>query len=153
MSRAKPGSAGFDPRAALAEVDVASGAMVHSTEAPRGFVLALVLVISTFLALFGVASWQVLLGIAVLVVPLGVRYLLVMRKRPKPRPVLSHSGPYVLNAFLLMFVMQSGRFWEPGSWWEAAAKWVVIFAICWCAMSRMRAAAIKNRLNANERRV
>ncbi|MGB9035536.1 MAG: hypothetical protein WCC45_13570 [Paeniglutamicibacter sp.] len=154
MSDEKTWPAGIDPREALAEVDGASGAMVHSTEAPRGFMLALVLVISTVMALLGVAPWPALLGIGALLVPMLAWYLLVMRKRPKPRPILSHSGPYVLYAFLLMFVMQAGRFWEPGSWWEVAAKWVVVFAICWYAMSRMRAAAIRNRLkDANERPV
>lgn len=154
MSDEKSWPAGIDPREALAEVDGASGAMVHSTEAPRGFVLALVLVMSTVMALLGVASWPILLGVGSLAVPLLAWRLLVMRKRPKPRPILSHSGPYVLNAFLLMFVMQAGRFWEPRSWWEVAAKWVLVFAICWYAMCRMRTSAIRNRLkDANERPV
>ena len=152
MSDEKSWPADIDPRGALAEVDGASGAMVHSTEAPRGFMLALVLVISTVMALLGVAPWPVLLGIGILLVPLLVWYLLAMRARPKPRPILSHSGPYMLHAFLLMLVMQAGRFWEPRSWWEVAAKWVVVFAICWYAMSRMRTSAIRNRLkDANER--
>ncbi|MFL4473718.1 hypothetical protein ACIPVK_06970 [Paeniglutamicibacter sp. MACA_103] len=154
MSDEKSWPAGLDPREALAEVDGVSGAMVHSTEAPRGLMLALVLVVSTIVALVNVISWPALLGVGALLVSLGVWYLLVMRKRPKPRPILSHSGPYVLNAFLLMLVMQAGRFWVPRSWWEVAAKWVVVFAVCWYAMSRMRAAAIKSRLeDANERPV
>jgi hypothetical protein len=152
MSDEKTWPAGIDPREALAEVDGASGAMVHSTEAPRGFMLALVLVMSTVMALLGVATWPILLGIGALGAPLLAWYLLAMRARPKPRPILSHSGPYMLYALLLMLVMQAGRFWEPRSWWEVAAKWIVVFAICWYAMSRMRAAAIRNRLkDANER--
>ncbi|EMQ97827.1 hypothetical protein [Paeniglutamicibacter gangotriensis] len=152
MPDESPRTVGFDPRAALAEVDGASGAMVHSTEAPRGFALALVLIISTVIALLGVASWPLLLGIGALLVPLGVWYLVLLRNRPKPRPILSHSGPYMLYALLLMLVMQGGRFWEPESWWEVVAKWIVIFAVSWYSFSRMRTSAINNRLkDANER--
>lgn len=154
MSDEKSWPAGFDPREALAEADGASGAMVRSTEAPRGFMLALVLMISTVMALLGVASWQVLLGIGALAIPLGIWYVLLMRKRPKPRTILSHSGPYMLNVFLLVLVLQGSRFWEALSWLEVFAKWVVVFSICWYATSRMRTSAIKNRLkDANERPV
>ena len=154
MPDENPPTVGFDPRDALAEVDGASGAMVHSTEAPRSFMLAMVLIISTVTALLGVASWPILLVVGALLVPLGVWYLVLMRNRPKPRPILSHSGPYMLNVFLLMLVLQGGRFWEPESWWEVAAKWVVVFAVSLFALSRMRTSAINNRLkDANERPV
>lgn len=41
----------LDPRLALAEIDGASGPMVNSTEGPRGFMLAAVLIVLTILAL------------------------------------------------------------------------------------------------------
>jgi hypothetical protein len=146
-----PWPADFDPREALAEAEGASGAMVKSTEAPGGFTLAVALIISTIMALATVAPWPVLLGVGALVIPLGVWYMLLMRERPKPRPILGHSGPYVLNVLLFMLVVQGGRFWEVRSWWEIAAKWVVVFVISWYAMTRMRTAAIRNRLkDANE---
>lgn len=144
----------LDPRAALAEIDGASGAMVNSTEAPRAFMLAVVLIVSTILALVNAVPWPVLLGVGALLIPLGVWYMLLMRKRPRPRPMLSHSGPYVGNVLLLMLFMQFGLFWEVRSWWEIATKWLVVFAVCWYAMSRTRMVAIRNRLkDANERPV
>lgn len=144
----------FDPRAVLAEVDGVSNAMVNSTEAPRGFMLALVALIATALALITVVPWPVILGLFALGIPLGIWYYLVMRNQPKPRPVTSHSGPYFLSFISFLLVTQLGRFWEPGTWWEVAAKWVVLFGVCWFCTSRMRAATMKNRVqDANERHI
>lgn len=154
MTNQKPWSEDFDPRAVLAEVDGASNAMVNSTEAPRGFMLALVALIATLMALITVVPWSVILGLMALGVPLGIWYYLVMRKRPKPRPVTSHSGPYFLYFLLMLVATQFSRFWEPGTWWEVAAKWLVVFGILWFSMSRMRTATVNNRVkDANERPV
>ncbi|MHA7304096.1 hypothetical protein ACX80E_02445 [Arthrobacter sp. TMN-49] len=152
MVDANPWSANFDPREVLAEADNASNAMVNSTEPPRGFMITLVALIATITALVNVVSWSVILGLAAFVVPLGIWYYLMMRKRPKPRVVLSHSGPYLGYALLLMLVVQFSRFWATGSWGEVAAKWLVTFWICGFCMSRMRTSMMKNRIkDANER--
>lgn len=152
VNEEEPRSEDFDPQALLAEVDDVSHAMVNSTEAPRGFMLALVALIATVMTLITVAPWTVTLGLCALGVPLGIWYHLVMRKRPKPRTVTSHSGPYLLYFLLMLLVTQFSRYWEPGTWWEVAAKWLVVFGICWYSMSRMRTATVNNRVkDANER--
>ena len=46
----------------------------------------------------------------------------------------------------MLLFMLFGRFREVCSWWANAAKWLVVFAVCWYAVSRTRAAAIRNRL-------
>lgn len=85
---------------------------------------------------------------------MGLWYFLVMRKRPKPRPMLHHSGPYLGYGLLFMLVLQFSRFWVTGSWGEAGIKWLVMFGACWFCVSRMRAAAMRNRLrDAHERAV
>ena len=154
VTEEKPRSEDFDPRAVLAEVDGVSSAMVDSTEAPRGFMLVLVALVATAMALATVVPWPVILGLCALGIPLGIWYYLVMRKRPKPRPVTSHSGPYFLYFLLLLLVTQCSRFWEPGTWWEVVAKWLVVFGILWFSMSRMRTATVNHRVkDANERPV
>lgn len=152
VNEEKPRSEDFDARAALAEVDGVSNAMVNSTEAPRGFMLVLVALIATVMALVTVVPWSVILGLFTLGIPLGIWYHLAMRKRPKPRPVTSHSGPYFLSFLLFLLVTQFSRFWEPGAWWEIVGKWLVLFGIIWFSMSRMRTATMNNRVkDANER--
>ncbi|WP_257720356.1 MULTISPECIES: hypothetical protein [Arthrobacter] len=43
---------------------------------------------------------------------------------------------------------------EAFTWWEVGSKWLLMFAVGWFAISRMRAATIKNRLkDASERPV
>ncbi|MFJ6419194.1 hypothetical protein [Paeniglutamicibacter sp. NPDC091659] len=152
VTEEKPRSEDFDPRSVLAEVDGVSNAMVNSTEAPRGFTLVLVALIATVMALITVVPWPAILGLCALGIPLGIWYYLVMRKRPKARPIRSHSGPYFLSFLLFMLVMQFSRFWEPGTWWEVAAKWVVLLGVGWFCMSRMHTATVNNRVkDANER--
>ncbi|WMY78761.1 hypothetical protein [Citricoccus sp. I39-566] len=141
-----------DPRQALAEVDDASSAMANSTDAPRGFMLALVALIATVMTLIGMVSWPVVLGVGALSIPLALWYFLVMRKRPKARPILNHSRSYVGYFLLLILTLQLIRFWEASSWVEAGAKWVLVFGVCWFCISRMRAFAIRDRLkDAHER--
>lgn len=152
MNEEKPRSADFDPRAVLAEVDGASNAMVNSTEAPRGFMLVVAALIATVMALLTVVPWSVIVGLCALGIPLGIWYYLVMRKRPKPRPVTRHSGPYFLSFLLFLLVTQFSRFWEPGAWWEITVKGLVLFGITWFSMSRMRTATVNNRVkDGNER--
>lgn len=114
--------------------------------------LILVALIATTMALITVVPWPAIIGLAALGIPLGIWYYLVMRKWPKPRTITSHSGPYFLSFIMLLLVTQISRFWEPGTWWEVAAKWLVVFGILWFCMSRMRTAAMNNRVkDANER--
>lgn len=55
---------------------------------------------------------------------------------------------------LLMLALQGSRFWEAFTWWEVGSKWLLMFAVGWFAIARMRAATIKNRLkDASERPV
>lgn len=152
MAENKPRSEDFDPREMLAEIDGTSTAMVDSTEAPRSFMFTLLALITTVIALLNVVSWPIILGLSTLFIPLGVWRYLLMRKRPKPRPILKHSGPYMGYVLLLILFLQSSRFWEAESWGEVGVKWLVLFGILWLCMSGMRAATIKNRLkDANER--
>lgn len=125
-------------REALAEIDGAFSDMVNSTEAPRGFMVALVLLLAAILALAKIASWPVVFGLVALLAPLGLWYWLVRWKPPKPRTVLSRSGPYV--GYALVLLMQASMFWE------VFAKWIVLVADCWFGVSRMRTTAISNRL-------
>lgn len=154
MATEKPWSKDFDPRQALADVDGASSAMVSSTDAPRGFMFSFVALFATVITLINVVSWSVIIGLSALSIPLGLWYYLVMRNRPKPRAVLSHSGPYMGYFLLFMMALQFSRFWTTGSWGEAGAKWLVVFGVCWFCISRLRIAAMRNRLkDANERHI
>lgn len=146
--------ADFDPRAALAEASGASGAMVDNTEAPRSFAAAMAAIVSAIFALIHAVPWGATLGVAALLLPLGIWYYLLVRGRPRPRTVLSHSGTYVGHCLLMGLGLQVARFWEALSWWEVGAKWLLLFVVlCFC-LSRMRSAAIRNRLeDANERPV
>lgn len=143
-----------DPLVALAEVDGASGAMVCNTEAPRSFMVALVALVSAILALIHAVPWGVVLSVAALLAPLGIWYYMLVRAWAKPRTVLSHSGKYVGYFLLMGLGMQVARFWEARLWWEIGAKWLLLFVLLYFCMSRMRSAAVKNRLkDANERPV
>lgn len=154
MADDEPWSEDRDPRQALAEVDDASSAMANSTETPRGFMFALVALIATVFTLINMVPWSVILGLNALFIPLGLWYYLAMRKRPKPRPMLNHSGPYMAYVLLLTLVLQFSRFWVTGSWGEAGVKWLVMFGTCWFCVSRMRTSAMRNRLrDARERPV
>lgn len=141
-----PLSRGFDPRTALAEVDDAVHTMAENTEAPRSIMIALLAVIATTFALIDVVPWSVTLGCFGLLIPLGIWYFVSMRKRPKARTSISHSGPYMVYVLLFMLVLQGVRFWEAIQWWEICAKWLLIFGLGWFAASRMRAATIKSRV-------
>lgn len=123
-------------------------------ETPRGIMFALLAITSTVFALVNVVPWNVTFGIFGLLVPLGIWYYLAMRTRPKRRAVLSHSGAYMAYVMLLMLALQGSRFWEALTWWEVGSKWLLMFAVGWFAIARMRAATIKNRLkDASERPV
>lgn len=152
MTENKPRAEDYDPGEILAEIDGTSTAMVDATEAPRSFMFTLLALSTTVITLLDVVSWPMILGLFALFIPLGLWYHLLMRNRPKARPVLKHSGPYIGYGLLLGLVMQSSRFWEVESWGEGGAKWLVVFGILGFCMSRMRTATIKNRLkDANER--
>lgn len=151
MANENNGFVAFNPQEALAEIDGAADTMAETTEAPRSLMFVLLTIVSTALALVNIVPWAVIFGIACLLIPVGLWHFLLMRKRPKKWAVLNHSGPYIVNALLLLLVTQCSRFWEPGAWWEIVAKWLVIFTLSWIAVSRMRATTIKNRIkDANE---
>ncbi|GAA4765490.1 hypothetical protein GCM10025784_11080 [Citricoccus nitrophenolicus] len=141
-----------DPRQALTEVDGASSTMVDATDAPRGFMFAFVALVATVMTLIGMAPWPVVLGVAALSIPLGLWYFFVMRRRPKPRPMLNHSKSYVGYFLLLIVALQFVRFWEASSWGETGAKWLLVFMVCWFCVSRLRTVAMRDRLkDAHER--
>ncbi|QXQ10892.1 hypothetical protein [Paeniglutamicibacter sp. Y32M11] len=138
----------------LAEVELASISMAERAEPSRPFMIALVAIISTVMALIHAVPWGVSLSIFGLGIPLGIWYFMTMRMRPKSRTILSHSGPYMRYALLMMLITQVGRFWEAHLWWEIGAKWIVVFVLLYFCISRMRSAAIKNRVkDANEHSV
>lgn len=143
-----------DATQALADVDGASSSMVESTDAPRGFMLTFVAVAATIFALINVVSWSVILGLAVLAVPLFLWYYLAMRNRPKRRPLVKRSLAY-MGCFLLFYaVLYFSGYWVPGSWGEVAAKWLVVFVLSWASISLARKAEMRHRLReANERYV
>ena len=152
MTEEKPWSASFSPASALGEAEEATDSMADSTEAPRSMMLVLLVIISTVFALVDVVPWSVTFGLLGLLVPVGIWYYLVMRKRPKRRTVLSQSGPYMAYVLLFMLIIQAGRFWEANLWWEVVSKWLLIFFLGWFTTSRMRTETIKNRIkDANER--
>ncbi|ASN40451.1 hypothetical protein CGQ24_16500 [Arthrobacter sp. 7749] len=139
---------------ALAEVERASISMAEKAEPSRLFMIAMVAIISTVMALIHAVPWGVSLSILGLGIPLSIWYFMTMRKRPKPRTILSHSGPYMRYALLMVLVTQAGRFWEAHLWWEIGAKWIAVFVLLHFCISRMRIAAIKNRVkDANEHSV
>ncbi|WP_218219956.1 hypothetical protein [Nesterenkonia sp. Act20] len=136
----------FNPAQALADVDGASSSMVESTDAPRGFMFALVAVIATVFALINVVSWPVIFGLSALAVPLFLWYYLVMRKRPKRRHALERSKAYLVYFLLFSAVLHLSGYWGPGSWGEVAAKWLVVFALAWTSISLARKADLQHRL-------
>lgn len=135
-----------EPCQALTEVDGVSSAMVDATDAPRGFMVALVALMATVMTLVGMAPWPVVLGVGALSIPLGLWYFLVMRRRPRARPMLNHSRSYVGYFLLLIVALQFVRFWEVSSWGAAGAKWLLVFMICWFCVSRLRTTARRDRL-------
>ncbi|MGJ9425894.1 hypothetical protein ACHABX_08630 [Nesterenkonia halotolerans] len=152
MASEESRSTDFDPTQALADVDGASSSMVESTDAPRGFLFALVALIATVFALISVVSWWAILGLSAFLVPLFLWYHLVMRRRPKRRPVLERSGVYMGYVLLFCVVLHFSGFWVPGSWGEVVAKWLVVFALAWACISLARGADMRHRLkDANER--
>lgn len=152
MIEEKPWSTSFSPATALGEAIEATDSMANNTEAPLSMMFVLLVIISTVFALVDVVPWSVTFSLLGLLIPVGVWYYLVMRKRPKRRTVLSHSGPYMVYVLLFMLVIQAGRFWEANLWWEIVAKWLLIFSLGWFTTSRMRTETIKNRIkDANER--
>lgn len=127
--------------------------MANSTEKPR-FLFALVALMATVMTLIGMVPWPVVVGLGALFIPLGLWYSLVMRKRPKPRPMLNHSGSYAGYFLLLILAMQFIRFWQVGSWGEASVTWLLVFGIGWFCIFRTRTAAMRDRLkDAHERPV
>lgn len=128
--------------------------MVHHTEASRPFIVALVAIISTILALIRAVPWGATLSVAALLVPLGIWYYVRVRARPKSHTVLSHCGKYVGNCLLMILSLQVAGFWEARLWWEIGAKCLLLLVLLYFCMSRMRSAAIKYRLkDASERPV
>ncbi|THJ68491.1 hypothetical protein E8P82_00820 [Arthrobacter echini] len=119
--------------------------MPSSREAPRGFMLVLLVLLTTIIALLNFVSWSVILGLSALLVPLGLWYYLASRGKPAPRPAPSHSGPYMAYVILLLLAMQSSRFWEVASWGEAGVKWLVLFVVLGICMNGMASATRKNR--------
>ncbi|NYJ18173.1 hypothetical protein [Nesterenkonia sandarakina] len=136
----------FNPTRALADADGASRSMVESTDAPRGFMVVFVALVATFAALVNTVPWLVILSLGALSVPLFLWYHLVMRKRPKRRPVLERSRPYMGYFLLFYLVLFLSGYWVPDSWGEVAAKWLVVFALAWTFISLARRAELKNRL-------
>lgn len=154
MDDDNPQNSDLNASQALSATHDASTATTTSTDAPRGFVFCFITLITTFVTLINVASWPVILGLAALFIPLTVWYLLHKKKQPKLRHILSPSGAYVGYFILLIVGTQVSRFWEPGSWAEVAAKWVLVFAFFWFCISRVLTAMTRDRLReANERYV
>lgn len=128
--------------------------MANSTDVPRGFMFAWVALIATVMTLIDTVAWPVVLGVGALSIPLGLWHFLVMRKRPKPRPMLNHSRSYVGYFLLLILALQFIRFWQAASWGEAGAKWLLVFGACWFCISRLHAVAMRDRLkDAHERHI
>ncbi|GAA1168990.1 hypothetical protein GCM10009673_27570 [Nesterenkonia sandarakina] len=105
-----------------------------------------VALVATFAALVNTVPWLVILSLGALSVPLFLWYHLVMRKRPKRRPVLERSRPYMGYFLLFYLVLFLSGYWVPDSWGEVAAKWLVVFALAWTFISLARRAELKNRL-------
>ncbi|MGO2053703.1 MAG: hypothetical protein ACTH2H_13080 [Glutamicibacter sp.] len=154
MDSEKHVAGGYEPREALAEIEDASEAMVGATEAPRKIMYAVLAFVATVCTLANYVSWPAFFALFLLIIPLGFWYFLLMRKRPRARPVLRHSGRYMGYVLLFMLTLQVANFWEPGSWGEAGLKWLALFGVLCLCMTGMRTATIKNRLkDANERGV
>ena len=154
MDSGKHVAGNYEPREALAEIEDASEAMVGATEAPRKIMYAMLAFVATICALANYVSWPVFCALLLLIIPLGFWYVLLMRKRPKARPILKHSGRYMGYVLLFMLTLQVASFWEPGSWGEVGLKWLALFGVLCLCMTGMRTATIKNRLkDANERDV
>lgn len=144
----------FNPSRALAEVDGASSSMVESTDAPRGFMLALVAYIATVFAVINVVSWVVICVLGALAVPFFLWYYLAMRRRPKRRPLAKRSLAYMGCILLFFGVLYLSGFWVPGSWGEVAAKWLVVFVLSLASIALARKTELRHRLKeANERYV
>lgn len=154
MAGDRPRPTDFDPHQALADADGASNAMANSTDAPRGFMLSLVALISTVFTLINMVPWSMVLGLSAISIPLFLWYHLAMRKRAKRRSVVKPSGPYMGFILLFMLILHLSSYWVPSSWGEAGAHWVLMFGACWLCVTLARGAEMRHRLrDANERHV
>ncbi|MFJ2146410.1 hypothetical protein ACIOJF_14060 [Glutamicibacter sp. NPDC087831] len=130
----------------LSQAERSSADSVHSTAAPRAFMIVLGIVSAAIISLYGVIDTALWHWSPVLFAPLIAWYALWARQRPKRRPALKHSGKYIAVMLLMMLALQFSNFWMPQTWLFAILKFLALVAVFTGALWIMRRETIKSRI-------